>query len=312
MYIPINTVVQLLFQILSMKKPLIISFIFTVLVTVSCTKTVEYPITSDQRKPVIYAFINEDKIDVYLFWSRLVTDSVNGENIDNASISLFESGNFIDNLDNIGNGNYILDGLKTCENHECKIVASIPSYGNVEALTTIPKKIETMFSVYYDENTHEVITNQNFTDPANETNYYYTNIKALIYFNDHVTDTSITLNLNSPMYQNLYYESGSIFHDRMIDGQDFNCRLKMGNYIFKNWDKENDTIYYCDSALIIPQLHYINYDMYQFYTDIYTQDYNNSNAFSESYPVHSNIENGYGIFGAYSGQTDTLVYYPIF
>lgn len=295
-----------------MKRSLLISIIIAVLVTLSCTKTVEYPITSDQRKPVIYAFINQNEISVSLFWSRLVTDSVNGKNIDNASISLFQNENFIGALNNSGDGKYKLDGLATIENHEYKIVVSIPEYGDVEAVTTMPVKVETVFSTYYDENSREVVTNQNVSDPANETNFYYTNIKAIIYFSDHITDTTITLNFNSPMYQNLYYEEGSIFHDRMIDGQDFNCRLKIGNYIFKIRDRENDTTYYCDSALIIPQLQAINYDIYQFYSDIYTQNYNNSNAFSEPYPVHSNIENGYGIFGAYYGQTDTLVYFPEF
>jgi len=295
-----------------MKKTILISFVFTILITVSCTKTDEYPITSDQRKPVVFAYINGNMIDAHLFWSRLVTDTENAGHIDNASISLFESGILIGNLDNIGDGNYYLDGLQLNENQIYKIVVSIPNYGNLEAFTTMPETIETVFSVIYNEDIRAVIANQNFTDIANETNYYYTNFNAIVYFSDRIIDTTIALNFNSPMYQNLYDAGGSIFHDRMIDGQDFNCRLKIGDYIFKIRDWENDTTYYCDSALIIPRLQAINYDIYKFYSDIYMQDINNSNAFSEPYPVHCNIENGYGIFGAYSGQTDTLVYYPVF
>ncbi len=278
------------------------------MIIVSCTKTVEYPITSDQRKPVVYAFINQNEIFVNLFWSRLVTDSINGANIDNASIILFESEDFIGNLNNIGDGKYKFEHLQINENSEYRIVVSIPNYGNVEAKTTMPENIETEFSFGVEDNSTDIIINQKFIDPANKSNYYYTNIKTIIYFSNNVIDTTIILNFNSPMYQNLYGGNGSIFHDRMIDGQNFNCRININQYGFKIRDRENDTTYYCDSALIIPQLHAINYYTYQFYSDIYTQDYNNSNLFSEPYLVHSNIENAYGIFGAYYQQTDTLVY----
>lgn len=295
-----------------MKRSLIISIIIAVLVILSCTKTVEYPITSDQRKPVIYAFINQNEISVSLFWSRLVTDSVNGEDIDNASISLFQNKNLIGVLNNSGDGKYKLDGLETIENHEYKFIVSIPEYGDVEAVTKMPDIVETDFSTYFDQDTYEAVVNQNFTDPLNTNNYYYTNLKSIIYYSDRVIDTIVSLNFNSPMYQNLYHENGSIFHDRMIDGQDFNCRIRVNQHLFRIWDRENDTTYYCDSALFIPQLQTINYDIYQFYSDIYTQDYNNSNPFSEPYPVHGNVNNGYGIFGAYYEQTDTLVYFPEF
>lgn len=276
------------------------------LIIVSCTKTTEYPVSENNRQPVVISFINQSEVSVQLYWSQLLTESSHLTTIDNASILLYENNVLIGSMNFVSNGKYLIEDFGASEGLEYKIVVDIPDYGEVSATTKMPFRVMPEFSLTQNEEHSYISLNQIFSDPTNEENYYFTSVEAHFFYLDSIVDTVLNLNFNSPMYNNFHNNNGSIFHDRMINGQNYNCLIKIDNLSYH--DFVNQTTIYSDSVVIIPTFQMINFDMYQYFVDVDIQKHNNENAFAEPYPIHCNIINGYGIFGAYYGITDSLIY----
>lgn len=281
------------------------------LVIVSCTKTVEYPAGENNKKPVVFSFINQNEVSVQLYWSRLLTEGSNLTNIDNATILLYEDDILIGELNFVSLGKYQISNFGAKEGREYKIIIDVPDYGEVIATTKMPYRVNTEFSLTQTEENSYIALNQMFTDPLNEDNFYYTSVNAHLFYGDTMIDTVLNYSFSSVMYTNFYNNNGSVFHDRMINGEVYNCLIKIEDNFFSYYDSDNHTHVYCDSAIIIPTLRMINFDMYQYSVDVGIQNYNNDNAFAEPYPIHSNIINGYGIFAAYIGYSDSLKYVPV-
>ncbi|HOZ29695.1 MAG TPA: DUF4249 family protein [Bacteroidales bacterium] len=293
-----------------MKSVAIYILLLTILLT-SCVKTAEYPIGTDIKRPVLYSFINNNEIGVQLYWSRLLSEEGNKQTINNATVMLFEDDDYKGEMAFISDGYYKMNSFIPGANKEYKLLVDVPDYGEISAETRMPNEINPVFNLTIIEDSSSVILNQVFSDLAGIENFYFTNVKLLLYFGNNVIDTTILIELSSPMHDNLYNEKGTLFHDRMIDGQNYNCIINIENYYFNYYDGENHEHVYCDSAIIIPQFRIINKDFYHFYIDVMIQNYNNENAFSEPYPIHCNIVNGYGIMGAYFEYSDSLKHIPI-
>jgi hypothetical protein len=293
-----------------MKKVIIYTLIFTFFAA-SCTKTAEYPAGSEIRRPVLFSFINPNEIGVKLYWSRLVSSAGSLQTIDNASVILYEENVVVGSLNFISNGYYRLDGFIPCAGKSYKLLVDVPDYGEVSAETKMPMEINPEFDIILSDDGANFTLNQVFIDAGDAENFYFTNVRALIYYPDMIIDTNYVINLSSPMFDNLYNGKGTIFHDRMINGQNYNCLINIENSFFRNFDSEIHQSILCDSAIIIPEFRIVNYDFYRYYIDVRIQNYNNDNAFSEPYPIHCNVKNGYGIFAAYIEYSDSLKYMPV-
>lgn len=293
-----------------MKKIIIYILIFSFF-AISCTKIVDYPAGSEIQRPVLYSFISPTEIGVKLYWSRLLSSAGRLQTIDNATVVLYEDENVVGTLVFITNGYYSIEGFIPSANKTYKLLVDIPEYGEIAAETKMPNEIDPEFSLSASEDGVNLILNQVFNDNGDVENFYFTNVRALIYYPEMIIDTNYVINLNSPMYDNLYNGKGTIFNDRMIDGQAYNCLINIENSFLRYFDRELHQSISCDSAIIIPQFRITNSDFYHFYIDVMIQSYNNENAFSEPYPIHCNIVNGYGILGAFFEYSDSLKYIPI-
>ncbi|MDD3688268.1 MAG: DUF4249 family protein [Bacteroidales bacterium] len=271
---------------------------------------VDYPAGSEIQRPVLYSFISPTEIGVKLYWSRLLSSATSLKTIDNANVILYEDENVVGSFVFIANGYYSIDGFIPSANKTYKLLVDIPEYGEITAETKMPNEINPEFSLNASDDGVNLILNQVFVDSGDVENFYFTNVRALIYYPEMIIDTNYVINLSSPMYDNLYNGKGTIFHDRMINGQTYNCLINIENHFFRYFDRELHQSVLCDSAIIIPEFRVINYDFYRYYIDVRIQSYNNDNAFSEPYPVHCNVKNAYGIFAAYIEYSDSLKYVP--
>ena len=309
------------------------------LVLSSCEKTVDYNIDDDIVKPVVYAFLSDDKVTVHLFRSSsyLYEDEGN-QSINDAIIMLYEGKNSLGALTFVSDGVYELTVYPKA-NAEYSITIDVPGYDStIVAKTTMPTKVlanlsvtneqhyvEYVDTVYYTDNLNLV-----FDDPAGVINYYSYNVDKIMYLDGiEYCEKVIVLESNSWLgdWNQLMFTpfergySGGffniLFHDKYIDGTRYEYDINdLGRYEIKNPDyvhpdqsgfySADDMFFEVDSTYIVPHFRAVNYDYYMFYCDALGQQ-NTSLTTSEAYYVYSNVENGFGIFAAYCEVSDTIL-----
>ncbi|MBN1927309.1 MAG: DUF4249 domain-containing protein [Prolixibacteraceae bacterium] len=195
------------------------------------------------------------------------------------------------------------------------------TYGDVSCETTIPAFIESItLNTEFIEEVNDSYTytganfKLNFTDPADEENYYRvvlieTRGQKSYYAEDSVSETIRVsnsfygnyFNSNDPVFS---YEKDNanqlvlgeisnnfgIFTDESINGED--CELSFFTYI----DRIDTTIGEFIQYEVLLQS--ITKDMYYYLKSIDLQEI--IFPFAEPVPIYSNVESGIGIFGSYS------------
>ena len=129
---------------------------------------------------------------------------------------------------------------------------------------------------------------------------------------DHLKDTvykeTKKLDVETKNYTDLVVKehvySYLIFSDELFDGQTYNADFVTGFYK----DSEDHDIYQHGDPYVTIELRKISEAMYK-YLDTYQLQWDNEGfPFAETVQVFSNVENGKGIFGAYT--SSTLKLYP--
>ncbi len=318
-----------------MKRCVIYLFVL-MMVFSSCEKTVDYNIDDGMVKPVVYAFLADDKATVRLFWSSSYVSDNDEPEINDAKIALYEDKNILGTLSLVSDGVYELTGICPKANTEYSIAIDVPGYDStIVAKTTMPSQVSASFSfikepVYeYDTVYYKDKLNLVFDDPVGLVNYYWYNVDMIKYWDEeeYFEKAEITLpkNWGDNSYTLMFtiFEKTStggycniMFHDKYIDGTRYEYEVGLGKYKIYNPDYdpdlygslnpgENDLYLVVDSAYIVPHFRAVNYDYYKFYCDALGQPAIGLSA-SEANYVYSNVENGYGIFGAYCEVSDTI------
>lgn len=222
-----------------------------------------------------------------------------------------------------------------------KIVVECEGFETVSAETTVPEPVPvTAFDSlniqkeWYGNQYTEYNYKLNFTDPSKQINYY-----RLVVLTSHAKKSFFTLGTDTIEYidMNNYQQSAyisstdplltnenkdansyvfgeldnryGIFSDEMIDGKPYelNFTAHFQNYV-------GNIIDYDAGELLIVKLvlQSLNTDMYYYLRSIDAQEYNDYMMFTEPVPIYSNVENGFGVFGAYANSEVELLYgeYP--
>ena len=319
-------------------KKLVIYLLGLMLVFSSCEKAVEYNIDDDIVKPVVYAFLSDNKATVRLFWSSSYVSDNDEPEINDASIMLYEGENLLGTLAFVSDGVYELTGICPKANVEYTITIDVPGYeGSIVAKTTMPAKVpadlyvteDTICSegedtVFYRHNLSLVID-----DPGGVINYYWYNVDKVMYLDGEeycekveVIPSRGWINNSYPLMFNVFERASTggycniMFNDKYIDGSRYEYDVNgLSDYKIENPDyvppdqsgfySIDDMFFVVDSAYLVPYFRTINYDYYKFYCDAIGQSQATLNT-SEAYYVYSNVENGYGIFAAYCEVSDTI------
>lgn len=280
---------------------LLIQILVVCLFANSCQidKEFEYNDKFPKSTLVIYAFLNEKGIKVEVRKTVPPLDIYSSDSVPNAKISLYETGVYLFDLQKVDLYNYISpETFTTQRNKEYYITASAEGFKQVQSdAQKLPDKVlidNLKYKLYAGEANDYTITYIRFTDPTNDNNAYY--VSSKIFFNN---EWNLTSEFIDPF--------GTI-NDKDFNGQIYTKEKELNLRIYDyDYEHGTDTIYKADSARIYLYSLSPNFLTYMESFSKYDISYR-SPEYEQPFQVFSNIDNGYGIIGAYCVDSCTLVF----
>jgi len=280
-----------------------------------CIKTLNEDLKAKESKLVLNAIINPDSIlSVNLSHTFNVFDDESSTNlpfIDYANIEVYENDNYLFNLINKDLGNYSKEGFfpKAGKQYTLKIAAN--AYKNIEAKTQIPRKtiinnFDTTHIIYSDEYSKSTIYFGHITyqDTPGEDNYYQLKCVSLRRISGQGEQEWV--------YEHLWVDENSssffdkswgnlLWSDKYSDGKEVSVRFGFYDKYEDDYNVNTliDTVRYVFSLQSIDR----DYFLYLKTKGLYDETDGGSDPFMEPVVVYNNVENGYGIFGAFQQDT---------
>ncbi len=282
----------------------------------SCTKIVEFNGEISEPKLVINSIINPDSaIKVSVSESRFFLDDAPIDNIENATVKLFEDEIFITSLAHLADGYYTSSDVMPIAGKSYTIEVDAPDFDEAHSEATIPNKIDIVsidtLTTYYTDYAYP----ENFevgvkiTDPAEEKNYYriscdieswryvessqeyiYNINDAWLWSDDPVLTGGEG---NNEIFDTGVYNEYNIFDDMFFNGGTYTVKMNIGTWHLMS-DHEK-----CHYKIHI-FLESLSEEYFKYLKSRTLHKANEDNLFTEPVPVFSNIENGIGIFAGYS------------
>jgi hypothetical protein len=280
-----------------------ICIIFLSFAASSCTKLVTDQFPEHDPVPVLNAtLIAGQAINLNLSFSSKV-DSTDYIYVESATVSLFTEGLFLEMLEYSGNGNYIAEHVVQEEvNYSCEIV--IEGYDTIRASTFVPAKSSikslkhTSNAGYTSEGVRYPSLNVAFRNDTCNLQYYELSIKGIE--NDSSLGKIFLINITDPIILNEGIAE-AVFSNEIIE--DSICQMHLnfhgGHASRSRGEPRIYTIYPLQIELrSISKEYYLFRKSYYLYQDGRWGDGIITPMGSSS--IYSNVENGYGIFSAYS------------
>lgn len=293
-----------------MKKLKYLSW-FIPFVFFACETTIEVELPQEPSRLVVNCILNQDSIiTASVTRSEMVDERVTDWAISGATVELFKNGSLLETLDesSLNSGQYISTVIpENTANYSIKV--SKEGYDQVEGSTYFAEPIEiekveyTKTKVAYDSLLRFDLT---FTDPVNTTDFYTIEVyERFAYYDSWLGDTVYT-------YSRLYLydtydvvfetnypngELGTFFEDELFNGKTYT----VGFAVY--WDQffnETDVQY----ELVLGRTDEAHYNYNRSFTYYLSSYYD---PFSEPVQVYSNIENGYGVLGSKSIDSEIVV-----
>lgn len=281
---------------------------------ISCEKIIDINIDEKDKKIVVNSIISTDSIvKVNLSKSLNILDNKNAIFLNNAIVNLYENNVFIQKLTYTENGNYLANNFYPVVNKTYKIEVKSEGLHDVSAQNIIPNKvnINSIDTLYKNNEKFSGIEfTINFTDPANQENYYLLQTKALVpsdwdYYGNPTNFTQQSLAFQSDdniVETNLSYGEGGVggegivFSDNLINGQTYPLKINIGFWNF-----------YSDTNKVYIYLSSISKEFYMYLKSYNANIENRNNPFAEPVQVFENVNDGYGIFAGYSSFVDSML-----
>jgi hypothetical protein len=327
-------------------KYIVITAFYLVLFTACQQEKIEIP--NNGRKIVINGLITTDNlINVAIRQSFNLKTFGRGEHYfnDSASVYIFQNDTCIDSLyyDDEGSHHaYFYSDEQVISNYYSKSVYPLPGkeysilvkkngLPDATSKTIIPdvvkiEKIDTSRIKVAPDTTQTdylitddiLICNIEFTDPANENNYYYFDVinhfySYCVYYNydvnPNVLDTQIFhtgrsayINCTDPIVDEKLETGGLIFSDKLINGRKYKLSISLnaGPMSRGSFTPLKSVFYF--------RLHSISkeYCTYIKALKLYSKNYDN--PLSEPVFVNSNVIGGYGFFSGSAVSSDSVVF----
>jgi len=312
--------------------------LFTIsLILFAACKQDKIVIPDTGRKLSINGLITTDSFfDVRIDETSLLRDSTY-QSMTNAKVSIYQNNKYIDSLSSFPNdphnggtfvlGNYRSYNIFPVAGNEYKIVVNAEGLAVASASTKIPNEVKIHLvdtsrivypSIIPNENMTNVsmMCNIEFTDPANETNYYMFMLDRYpkygdIYFRSQDPIIEETLTGDN-------YGVGIVFSDKMINGKKHNLVIELGcGYFGYPFVDDRKWIYHPPATLEGPfyikktfyfKLYSITEDFFRYIQTLTLYNKNYGNPLTDPVMVNSNVNGGYGIFTGAAVSTDSLVY----
>jgi hypothetical protein len=301
----------------------LVLLVFCLLLFFSCKKEVEIPMPQAKKLPIVNSlFCAGDTICVSIYESVASLDGV-PKIIDDAIVLLYEDDDPADTLIYSENGLYVSD-----------IIAKIGSVYKVEAFCNghktcyacdtvpeLPVLTDVVFcdSALIDRDGYYISKAElSINSIGNQIRYYqvqmfarYFNFDDHIGLKEHINEIYFS-QINNPDPVFLETEASFLEYTFLLfsDNLFFNESYKLTVYYYDLYNQWSD--YYSDYDLIV-SMRAVSANYYKYKCSEIIQDFDGNGLFSPgnnllAMPVslYSNVENGFGIFAAYSVITDTF------
>lgn len=265
-------------------------FICSLFAIWSCEQVIEVPIPEHVPELVMSSFYvsGEDSIQVILSNSiGVLENDTLIKPVEGATINLYEDGNLLFAIPEVGPGLYVNHMSTPLQvGKEYRLEAAASGYESVSAVQTLPETV-TITNEVYDPNGGITLDGYlqdeirfDMQDKAGEDNYYQIVIK-------HLPDTTgfsdygvSTWSLDPIMEEGW---EAPLYNDVTFDGRLYNMIII------------SDPLY-DPSFQIAIDLRVISKDKYFLSKSILASFYAQDNPFAEPVIIHSNVENGKGVF----------------
>ncbi len=287
---------------------------------ISCQKEISFNYNGSDKRIVLNSILNPDSLfSVYLSESIFANESFfesygsTGKYvaINNATVKVSDNKGFVEELTLSRDGHY-LGNFFPEENKVYTINVSVNGFSNAQSTTSLPGKITIdsvkLLSINEDENEfYNLNMRLFFSDKPDVKNYYY----LVVLYNTTKFDFGNfggknIFESNDPVFLNhvdkkQYY----IFNDDSFNGESYGLDFKLTSSIYDGLS--NDSISYHFYLCSLNSDFYFYLESYNKYV-VTTDSEHNPIPLVEPVDFYNNVSNGFGIFGGYQIDVDTLVY----
>lgn len=302
-----------------MKIILILTVSISFFLLTGCVKILNSELKSKETKMVLNAAISTDSVftvNVSRTFNIFENESENNlPFINGANVRLFENDNYLFNLDSFGYGYYRKSDFYPEAGKQYRITVSYGSYKNIESIASVPHMVpivafdtSSIIAVPSYGGTETEYTGKiTYNDPPDTTNYYQLTCMLYIY--------------NGPnllfAYQQGIWPTDE--NSRFFDGE-YNGNLLWSDKLTNGQQVSFSFVYYSSYEYELPpdrdqqrlkfefRLQSLTKEYFTYLKSlgIYWETGGSDNPFSEPVVIYSNVDNGYGIFGAYSQDTTSV------
>lgn len=299
-----------------MNKFLVLFFSLSLPWFAGCVKILDNDLKSKEAKLVLNAAISTDSsITVNLSRTFNVFDDESNNNlpfVDTAKVSFYENGQYLFDLENLGYGYYVKAGFYPEVGEEYSITASYNGFESIESKTIVPslvpiKEFDTLELMIDDGYYKEVqyVGVLKYKDPAGIKNQYQLTCR-LLQKDEDGNDVWYSQYLWVPDMSDFFFETYNgdlLWNDKYSDGREVEIRF----VFFSIYDYMEIKQREMDTIRFEFFLQSVNNDYYTYLNtlNLFYESGGGGDPFMEPVVIFSNIENGYGIFGAYNSDVAT-------
>jgi len=277
--------------------------ILMILVAVGCHQKVDWTPPNFEQKPVVNALIKSGstisvKVSLAVAFNAQTTPEV-----DNAEVLLFVDNEYAETLDYIDDGFYQSE-LIAQEGSEYRCEVTIPGYPTATCFTSIPIhqniiKFEHINKAGVDEEgvTYPAVK-LTFDNVSDRVIYY--EVVILLVDRDYIR-RAVLIDVIDPVLLNEGLPI-AVFSNELIEDSTYTMII---NYTTGQASSSNNSGWVTTLYPVQVELRTVCYNYYKFIKQQYLYELSNDEPFlsvgaTSSYNLHSNVENGYGIFAGYS------------
>jgi len=285
-------------------NPIIIDFvvILTILFFSSCRSLVEDDFSDNLKKPVVNSLLQADStFSVQVTLTAHLGDTL-FQPVKNAVVVIESFHNSPDTLSYLNSGLYVSDRIvESGETYTCKVI--IPGYDTLKCHTTVPKRtaingIKIMDVAGKDEE-GEAYSSVKFRIANDSTKRTFWDVKLV---EKNAYDSWMDITGLDYKYLIVFPEQDPVLLNEAMPFTSFsNLKMALTDYWFtinvmKNEILNSEEPLYLELRSVDESYYYYQKQLYLYQTGL-------SSGFGEtakSYPLYSNVENGYGIFTSYA------------
>lgn len=281
-----------------------------------CLKLVTDQFPEMDPVPTVNAYLRTgDTLQLHLSYAGTI-DTSEIKNVDNAEIQLLVNGDFVELMEYVDGGYYSSDVIiASGSEYECLI--AVPGYDTVRCKQYIPEVspilgIEFIDTSGFDEEGHPFAAFElTFSNDLQEENYY----ELVLYKLDKDRDTNIytsywsswMIQIEDPLFLNEGIEK-PVFSDELMTDSTYTIHYNF----YRSWGimrcGDNGCTHYSQPEIVELRSVSEGYYRYKKHLALYEIGlYTGFDGTLATFPLYSNVENGYGIFAGYSfARTDTI------